>query len=136
MAAVDRGHLDEEKLTDDAQRAAQACLEFLLQARYRPQGDYEICDDSRLKEISGAFYTEFAPLVKKRSTCEIRLTALRFTKRAMLPVKDGASVDLIPIIISSSPTVANKALILGWSLHLTKNEIVEPECYCLVVLAQ
>jgi hypothetical protein len=67
MAAVDRGHLDEEKLTDDAQRAAQACLEFLLQARYRPQGDYEICDDSRLKEISGAFYTEFAPLVKVRT---------------------------------------------------------------------
>ncbi|KUJ06228.1 uncharacterized protein LY89DRAFT_726697, partial [Mollisia scopiformis] len=133
MAAANKGHLHEEELTGDAQKAAQKCREFLLQARYRHQGDYEICNDSGLKENSRAFYAEFAPLVKTQNSGEIRLTALRFTKRATLPVKAGATIDLIPVIISQSPTVSNKTLRLGWSLHLTQDEIVELECYCLAM---
>ncbi len=64
MAPVNEEHLHEEKLTGDAQKAAQGCRDFLLQARYRLQGDYEICDDDGLKEHSSAFYTQFAPSIK------------------------------------------------------------------------
>jgi hypothetical protein len=64
MAAANGEHLLEEQLSDDAQKAAQGCRDFLLKARYRPQGNYEICDEIGLKEHVRAFYTEFAPLVK------------------------------------------------------------------------
>jgi hypothetical protein len=57
MAVINRGHLQEEKLIEDAQKATQGCRDFLLQPRYRPQADYEICDDSRLKERL-AFFTQ------------------------------------------------------------------------------
>lgn len=64
MATANPGHLREEQLTDDALKAAKACQDFLLQARYRPQGDYEVCDDDHLKEKTSAFYAKFAPLVQ------------------------------------------------------------------------
>ena len=62
--ADDKGHLRDQKLPDGAQKAAESCRDFLRDARYRPQGDYEILDDSSLKEHGGAFFAEFAPLVK------------------------------------------------------------------------
>ncbi|TVY81587.1 hypothetical protein LSUE1_G007485 [Lachnellula suecica] len=135
METDGRDHLYEEELSADAQAAATACQDFLRKATYRPQGDYEICmDGPALKHQASAFFAKFSPLVKNRG--EIRLTALRFLKRASLPVKEGAIINLIPIIISESPSVSNKALQLGWYLHLTRDATVEPECYCLAVLSQ
>ena len=64
MATANRGHLHEEQLTDDAQKAAKACQDFLLQARYRPQGDYEVCDDDHLKEKPAHFMQSLHHLFK------------------------------------------------------------------------
>ena len=62
--AADKGHLHDEKLPEGAQKEVEGCRDFLRGTRYRPQGDYEICDDSSLREHCGAFYAEFAPLVE------------------------------------------------------------------------
>lgn len=65
MAEAGESHLQDRQLTADAQKAAEDCRDFLRNAKYRPQGNLEICDDSiGLKQHSGAFYAHFAPLVK------------------------------------------------------------------------
>jgi hypothetical protein len=65
MAEAADGHLQDEQLAVDAQKAAEDCRDFLRNAKYRPLGNYEICDDSiGLKEHSAPFYALFAPWMK------------------------------------------------------------------------
>lgn len=53
------------KLSDDAKKEAKACSEALRTLRFRPFGNYEICDDTdSLVEISTSFFKAFAPLIK------------------------------------------------------------------------
>jgi hypothetical protein len=53
------------KLSDDAKKEAKACSEALRTLRFRPFGNYEICDDTdSLVEVSTSFFKAFAPLIK------------------------------------------------------------------------
>lgn len=87
-------------------------------------------------ELCSVYLTTWLTPHLKQSGSELRLTALRFSRPAILPVKEGASVDLIPIIMSREATVSNKAVEMGRYFHLTKDATVEPELYCLAILAQ
>lgn len=151
MATSTTAHLNDERVAADVQIAAGECQAFLLSASYRAQGEYEVCDDTRLTQYTGAFFTKFAPQIKvrmqniyaalklltlKESGGEKRIAALRFSKRAILPVKQGATVDLLPVIISGEPLVSGKEVRLGSSLHLTRDVVIEPAFYCLAILAQ
>jgi hypothetical protein len=149
MAAAGRGHLHEEELSETAREAAEGPQEFLRNAHYRPQGDYEICDDTGLRGRLSPFFDAFAkPLIEvwcvkfllatwltyeNQSGFEVRITALRFRQRANLPVTPGV-IELIPVIISGNPSISNKVVRLGWSLRLTEDVTVESELYCLAVL--
>lgn len=65
-----------------------------------------------------------------------RLTALRFKKRAILPVQGWTNI-IIPIsILDAIPTVAGKELRVGSYMYLMKDVAVEPGFYCLLLKPQ
>jgi hypothetical protein len=94
------------------------------------------CATSKGVNLFSVYLTVWLTLYSKWSGSEIRLTALRFSKCATLPVKEGASMDIIPVIISRKASLSNKALEMGRYIHLTENVIVERELCRLVILAQ
>lgn len=74
---------------------------------------------------------------KQSSTSETRINALRFTQPTTVPVKQGSTVELIPVhIIPGIPLVLNIDLLLGDYIHLTQDAQVQSAFYCLLLLAQ
>ncbi len=58
-------HLQVADLTKDEQDAALECEKQLNKLRFRPQDDYEVCDDNKgLEIVSRIFIEKFAPWLK------------------------------------------------------------------------
>jgi hypothetical protein len=77
------------------------------------------------------------PSLKQSSAAEIRINAIRFQQPATVPVKEGSTVDLIPVhIIDGTPSVSNEMLEIGHYVHLTEEAPVQPAFYCLLLLSK
>jgi hypothetical protein len=65
-----------------------------------------------------------------------RLTALRFKKEATLPVRGSTNI-LVPVtLFDATPMVGGKAVQVGSYVHLTKDVVVVPGFYCLLLKPQ
>ncbi|ESZ93436.1 hypothetical protein SBOR_6178 [Sclerotinia borealis F-4128] len=127
-----------ENLSEEAKKAAIACGEAINSLKYRPFENYEICDDpANLVNASEDFLKIFVPSITTRPFPS-RVNALRITSgSAIVPVKPGASVELVPVfIICGTASILDTKLNLGDFIHLTKDTPVEPAFCCLLLLAQ
>jgi hypothetical protein len=68
---------------------------------------------------------------------EIYFSAFLFHKTVRVPVKEGATLILIPVHIKSgSPTIGGEAVTVGSYLYVKRDVTVEPSFSCFAVLAE
>jgi len=140
-----------QRLSADAKDAAKDCGELLCKEDKFKQlnvgaeaGQYEIWSDNEgLMDLTRRFINSAASLIEDSSAGEIRITALRFTKTATIPVKPDSWVDLIPVSIisgkpsiSSEPSEVGQPLEIGQCIRLKETACVEPAFICLLLLSQ
>jgi len=145
MTTTGEVSLQIKDLPEDAKEKAIACGKRIWQEKNQfkrigddASGQYDVYSDNEgLVEITGSLVKSMKGLMEDSDAAEIRITAIRFSESATVPVKAGSSVDLIPVyMISNTASISKKKLELGQYVHLTAAAPVEPGFICLLILSQ